>query len=121
MSYHITRNPNGLVTVKLIGEQSVEDIKTIFDEITQDGKFESNKRIWDISQAKIPSESKILREMANLSVSRDLPNSRVATISTDDLNFGLLRMHEAFRADNGTEMCVFRNPEDAKAWLEEPL
>ena len=47
------------------------------------------------------------------------PGSKVAIVAPDDLSFGLARMFEVYREDGVLQNTVFRNFEEAIAWLRE--
>ncbi|MDX1648269.1 MAG: hypothetical protein R3263_00310 [Myxococcota bacterium] len=42
---------------------------------------------------------------------------RVAIVAASDLAFGLSRMYQAFRSESMSEICVFRELEEARRWL----
>lgn len=42
---------------------------------------------------------------------------KVAFIATTDAAFGLARMYQAFRAESAADMRVFREADEARAWL----
>lgn len=47
--------------------------------------------------------------------------SRIAIVAGGDLTFGLSRMYQAFRSESVNEIVVFRDLEEACAWLEVPV
>jgi hypothetical protein len=53
-----------------------------------------------------------------LAARRDRFSSRLATVGSTDLAFGLLRMGMVFAADQGLENEAFRSRDEALAWLD---
>ena len=77
-----------------------------------------NKRLWDISQC-FNFSSKELRKIAKYGKGKWLPPSKVAYIASNDLAFGLLRMFDVYREEDGYETKIFRSEPEGLAWLEE--
>ncbi len=48
------------------------------------------------------------------------PGARRAVVGPTDVGFGLARMHQGMRGDNGDELNVFRDIPAALRWLELP-
>ena len=49
------------------------------------------------------------------------PNIIIAIIATTDVAFGMSRVYEAYADETGFDIMVFRNSEDAEAWIQEKL
>lgn len=64
-------------------------------------------------------ESRTLRRVADLFTSSDRTpeQSRVAIVATSDVQYGLARMYQAFRSESPLDLRVFREMEEARAWL----
>ena len=54
---------------------------------------------------------------AFLSTRRSLFHSRLATVASSDLAYGLLRMGTVFSSDQGIDSAAFRSRDEAVAWL----
>jgi hypothetical protein len=60
-----------------------------------------------------------LRQVAEfLATRRECFSSRLATVGTSDLAYGLLRIGEVFASDRGIMVQAFRTRDEALAWLE---
>ena len=59
--------------------------------------------------------------IAELSKSASIvnPEAIVAIVAEEDLVYGLSRMYELLLDETGWEIMVFRNREDAKAWIKQ--
>ena len=74
--------------------------------------------VWDFRAAHFDMTGDSVREFADF-VTKHQPLSRpprVALVVSNDFNFGMARMFEAFREDLSTEVRVFQIYEDAVAW-----
>ena len=107
----------GFLRVKLYGPVSVENVRVVFDAMTRSGQFTESRRLWDMRECRLDLSSDELLEMASVAKSRDLPDSRGAMLASRDLNFGMSRMHQVFRKSDDISLRVFRDEEEAVAWV----
>ena len=110
-------NSEGFLRVKLYGVVRVDDVRVVFDAITDDGQFTEPRRLWDLRECRLGLSSDELMEMANVAKSRDLPGSRGGLLAPRDLNFGMARMHQVFRESDDISVRVFRDEDEAVAWM----
>lgn len=78
--------------------------------------------VWDFREARFDVTSSDIWEVAQF-VARhqpDKPPSRVAFVTSRDVDFGSARVFEAFREDPRTEFRVFRDYEEAVRWARLP-
>jgi hypothetical protein len=77
------------------------------------------RMLWDLRKAKFDLDVSQVSDLADtvkqMVASSD---SRIAFVVTENLEFGLLRMYEAFRHSDTSRTSVFRDRDKAIAWLE---
>ena len=73
----------------------------------------------EVTKAEVRTET--IKFIANLciSASKVNPNVVLATVSSQDLIFGLSRMWEALSIETSWEIKVFKGKEEAKEWIAE--
>jgi hypothetical protein len=74
----------------------------------------------DVEGSDIAGES--LRELADAFRSQDRTHgqTRIALLVSRDIVFGLGRMYQAYRGENGVDLEVFRDGSEARRWLDLP-
>lgn len=74
--------------------------------------------VWDFREATFSLSTADIREVATFITSHQptTPPARIAFVTTRDVDFGLSRMFEAYRADPRTTFRVFRDYEEALHW-----
>ena len=105
--------------------------------LTSDEMIRYQKKVWsspevagyaelvDMTEVEVigGASGKQMEALAQLSASMDVPTktAKFAIVAPQDEIYGLGRMYEAYReSTSGTKrVAVFRNQEDALAWLEE--
>lgn len=77
---------------------------------------------WDFRGARFDLSSSDTREIAGFVIQHQPtpPPSRIAFVTDRDVDFGMARMFEVFREDPGTAFRVFRDYDEAVAWLKSP-
>jgi len=76
------------------------------------------RQIW-VFQCGINFSTDELRTLARHGIKIAQRPSRNAFVAPDDFSFGLARMYEVFRDQEGYEIRVFRGEQEAIAWLNE--
>lgn len=81
----------------------------------------SRKRLWDMSCGYNVSTEE-LQQIAATGRAVEMPDkSKVAILAPDDLSFGITRIYSVFRKDPRSEHQVFRDRDEAIAWLNTPF
>lgn len=102
---------------KLYGSATLADLMEVMDAISENGFYRYARRLWDLRECRIELSSDDLRALAEHGRARDALESRAAVVASSDLSFGLMRMHEVFRQQEGLSHRVFREEQEAVRWL----
>ena len=80
------------------------------------------KRLWDMSCGYALSKEELQRAAITSRATEMPENSKVAVVAPDDLSFGISRMYSVQQNDprGRSQHHVFREREEAIAWLKEP-
>ena len=120
MSYEISvDDAANLVRVTLHGVIRIQEALRILDDLTVDGSFTTNRRLWDLGDCVLDLSPEDLEQIATIGKTRDLPRTKGAILANDDLNFGLSRLHEAYRESENIDVRVCRSEQEALTWLAE--
>jgi len=121
------RNVNGGLGVIIVGRGAVgerEYVDALRKHLTQDEETFKKYRYslsdyTAVTSADISTEA--IRSIAELCKSAAIVNPApvVAAVAGRDYVYGLVRMSQAIRDDGRWESMVFRNREDAEAWIRE--
>lgn len=77
------------------------------------------RMLWDLRKANFDLEVAQVSDLADtVKLMIASGESRIAFVVTEDLEFGLIRMYEAFRHSDTSRTSVFRDRDKAIAWLE---
>lgn len=74
--------------------------------------------VWDFREARLSFSTPEIREAAQFVLAHQpkTPPSRMAFVTANDADFGLVRMFEVFRESPATEVRVFRDMAEAITW-----
>jgi hypothetical protein len=116
------RFENGILYTTIEGETRFEDVKGYLDTLLSDPGFTPGMPgLIDCRKVRSLFSIKDLRRTAADTSER--PQMRVpgraAVLASSNLIYGLLRMYEVFSEGQATKIRVFRQPEEALAWLAE--
>ncbi|HVZ74834.1 MAG TPA: hypothetical protein VHJ20_20775 [Polyangia bacterium] len=103
------------------GATSYEDVKAYMDLVVKEPKFRPGMpAIVDCRRVKsLFSISDLRKTAADARARPEMKvRGRVAVLASSNLIYGLLRMYEVFSEGTPNEMRVFRQPEEAFAWLK---
>lgn len=124
MPYSIRSHDNlGCICIKWSGAFSAAEGAAYYREIADHEDYRRGASLFHdvrLVDADVPSTE--IRKVA-LGGPRDASPSgvrKIAVLAPADLTFGMMRMLAAMRERPGLELSVFRDLEDAKAWLELP-
>lgn len=76
-------------------------------------------RLWDYSDMPFPFSIDDLKQLADGAVKMNESPCRVATLVSDDLGFGSMRVFAAYFTSDNAPMMVFRDEDAAIRWLKE--
>jgi hypothetical protein len=111
----------GVVVVIVTGNPTPDDLRETMTRIWQTREYLENLRVlWDLRSGTIGHlRSSDLRRIAEHESEKrpDLPQSRVAYLVEQQVDFGMARMLNAFLEDEPLEDRIFRDSEAAWAWL----
>lgn len=100
------------------GEFGYQDILDAFKALRREGLSDRPRRLWDVRGATPHLTSDDLRNLGWEGQTHDRVPSRLAILVDQDVHFGLARAHEAFRESELAEVKVFRDEDEALAWLK---
>ncbi len=105
--------------VKLTGYgiATLEDCKKLIRAISKDGAYVSARRLYDLNECKLRLTSDDMKSLADLAKPLDPSQSRIAVVASEDLNYGLARMHAVFREHDNFSIRAFRDEDEAIRWL----
>jgi len=103
------------------GELTLDEMKAAARDLWNTSGFGRKCVLWDVRRSLFNATPSEVRELADFARtgSRLEPGARMAFVAGGDLEFGLIRMFEVFREDDKVETYVFRDLEQAWAWLRE--
>ena len=78
----------------------------------------SGLRLWDLSDGGWDLTSAELEEIADYAKMKLLLPSKVAFVAPKDLSYGLSRIYEVLRKQEGLAIEIFRTEQKAIDWLE---
>ena len=111
-----------LVETRVSGETSLGEIEEYFRRLASDPAYRPDyDTLVDLRETPTlltPAELRSLSDFVRSHV--PLTRSRRAIVADTDAAFGLVMMYEAFTEDLPRAFRVFRDVNDARAWLEHP-
>ena len=113
------------IYVTLEGKVTLEDFKVGASEAYSEENIQTqNYQIIDFTNcSSFDLSSSDMQEIARIDkeASEKNPNIKIAIIAPTDVAFGMSRVYEAYTDETGFDTMVFRNSEDAEAWIQEKL
>ena len=121
MKYEISiDHARDFAVVTVHGEATFDGLMEVYEALAVDGQFSVRKRLWDLRDATVAMTTAELERLGHEGQARDNQrSSRAAVVASRDVDFGLARVNEVYRASSSTEMRVFRDLEEAREWLTE--
>ncbi len=111
MSQEIScREVHGVVTVRVGAGAQLQDMKAAVDAVQP-----FDRRLWVVPHLTASRED--MQNLAAYLAAQPNKARRVAIVAAPDLAFGLARMFEVFRAEDGVPTRTFRTEDEALAWL----
>jgi hypothetical protein len=123
MAVNLYINPaTGFATFTCTGTVTVEELKTTAQRLGASPEFGGTQILWDLAGASFNLSAAEVQELAEFTKGGGHFQSagKAAYLASADLEFGLLRMFKVYREQGGVQVAVFRDREEAIAWLEDP-
>jgi hypothetical protein len=113
--YSITFS-EGITRIKLFKRPTKAQVQSIMNEVAIHHAYE--KRLWDLSEGDFIFPLEDLEEIAHFGKGKMTRPNKMAVLAPNDLNFGIMRQFEVFRAnEHHTRFRVFRTEREAIDWL----
>jgi hypothetical protein len=120
MDLHFDQDKN-IAYIRLSGHLSREVILNAFDAAVADERYQKGMgRLWDFREADLSGLSpSTIESMAKHSTKfpAGINDVKVAFVVGRELEFGLVKMFEAFSLDAMTKISTFYSMEGAEAWM----
>lgn len=94
----------------------LSEVISAMDDVSVRGEF--RLRLW-IFQAGVDLRTDEIEKIGQYAKKKWPEPAKTAVVTPDDLSFGLARMHDVFREQEGVESRVFRTEREALNWLKE--
>jgi hypothetical protein len=111
----------GYLRITLFGSVQHENVKTLFQQISDIDESISCRRLWDLRNCTLDLTSAELIGLATVAKELGLPDGRGAVLADKDVNFGLSRLYRAYRESDNATVRVYRNEAEAIEWVTEGL
>jgi hypothetical protein len=112
----------GFRTHTVSGRVTLEEVRDILDGVYKDPDFKpAAPALWDMRDADIDVPTEDVRHLADFvgKLVGEGTGGRVAIVVASDFEFGMARMYETILASQSRKaMKVFRDPAEAKSWLD---
>ena len=105
-----------ITVVRFLIKPGPDEIRMSIDDVAAMGA--SGLRLWDLSTDGWNLTTEELGEIADYAKTKLLLPSKVAIVAPRDLSYGISRVYEAFRRQEGLEIDIFRDEQAALNWLK---
>lgn len=109
-------NADGIVEVRFVENPEAQDICDSLDDAAQLNP--NNLRLWDFSCG-ADLAGKDIERVAEHAKTIQIQSGKVAIVAPQNLTYGLFRMYEVHRKEEGIQLNVFRSLKEAREWLKE--
>ena len=111
---------SGVVVGTASGLLTPEEIRRAAASVWKDVEGPSPRVLWDLRNARFDFSTVEVRALAEFARQKSpYPDLRMAFVVARDLEFGLVRIFEALRETARARVAVFREKDEALAWLAE--
>lgn len=107
---------NRMSVTRFSQKPTLSEILSAMDDVSAMGEF--RRRLW-IFDTGVNLRYDELEKIGHHGKAIWPVPSKAAIVTPDDLSFGLARMHDVFREQEGVENRVFRTEREAMVWLKE--
>ena len=110
---------SGIALGAFSGACDAEAARQALTELWSTPRWNGQAALWDVRSARLDVTPEDVRSFAQYILSNQpaTPPSRVAFVTGEDLDFGLMRMLEVYRTHPATETRVMRDYDEALAWV----
>ncbi|MBT8364680.1 MAG: hypothetical protein KJP23_08235 [Deltaproteobacteria bacterium] len=105
-----------VTVVRFLIKPGPDEIRMSIDEVAAISA--KGLRLWDFSCGGLNLPGTQIEEMAAYAKTKFLQPSKVAIVAPEDLSYGLSRIYEALRRQEGLEIEIFRGEQKALNWLK---
>jgi hypothetical protein len=112
------RLEDGAVVGTCSGDLGLEDARAGARAVWDNLEWRGLPVVWDLRSAQLKVGAADVREIAEfiLGAQPSPPPSKVAFVTTQNVDFGMIRMFQVFREHPATKVRVFRDYEEALTW-----
>lgn len=109
----------GIWTIELTGALDAKEVAEAVGSMVRSPDYQrSAPRLYDVREVEDSIETPDLRSLAHRPEFIDnVENARSAIVATRDLTFGIARMYQTWMDDQPVRVRVFRDVDEARAWL----
>ena len=112
--YSISRDGD-IVRIEFLRSPEREDMVALMEELG--GLENSELRLYVMVQAEILLSTAEVRDGADIARSYENQPRKIAVVAPGNITYGISRIFKVFRESDETEFAVFRELDEAKAWL----
>ena len=113
-----TDSVEGVVVGTASGTLTLKEIREAAAVVWRDVEGPRIRMLWDLRDAQFTLSSSEVRAVAEFAkLNSPFSDLRMAFVVARDLEFGLIRMFEVFRDNGKARTAVFRDRQEALAWL----
>ena len=110
------KHEDGITFIELSRRPVYEELVEIIDDIADNYPYEL--RLWDLSVVGLALDNNEIQNIAQHGKKRFTRPSRMAIVAKQDLAYGISRVFEVYREEIGSSAKVFRDMNEAIAWLK---
>lgn len=113
----------GIAIASCCGVLRLHDAQTGASALWRTPTWNGTAAVWDFRAAEFDLTPPEVREIARFILEQQPapPPSKIAFVTQRDVDFGMSRMFEVFRADPNTALRVFRDYDEAISWARAPV
>ena len=106
---------DGIATIRIDNRPTPADV----EQMISNPQVQACKRRLYVFSDGMDLSADDIRHLARFSANLEHRAEKIAAVVLDDVSFGLSRMFEVYREDEGTEARAFRDETEALQWLRE--
>jgi hypothetical protein len=106
----------GITIIRFLSIPTIEDLHSAMDEVAVN--YLSNLRLWYLDHEGLNFSTEQLISMAEYGKSKFNIKSKVAIVTNNNIEYGLMRQFVAYRSDELSEHMVFDDELEAIYWLK---
>jgi hypothetical protein len=107
---------DGILRVDFLRSPEREDLVALMDEM--ESMEHCALRLYVVIKAEILLSTAIVRQAAEDAQAYSHQPSKIAVVAPGSISYGISRIYKVFRETDETEFDVFRDLDEARAWLK---